>query len=917
VDDPTADTDAPLRADIRMLGRLLGDTVRQQEGAAAFNLIERIRTTSVAFRRDDDQRARRSLEQLLDGLSRDETMIVVRAFSYFSHLANIAEDLHYVRRAREHQIAHAPAREGTMQWAFDRAEAAGLTPAAIEQFFAEAIVSPVLTAHPTEVQRKSVLDVETSIARILEHRDRTRQTPEERRISEEAVRRAVLTLWQTRMLRPQRLAVIDEVANGLSFYDHTFLDELPRLYAALADELAARYPDKPALSLPSFLRMGSWIGGDRDGNPYVTAAVLDRTLRMQSTRVFAHYLDELHALGAELSPTTIVVEVSAELEALAERSPDRSPHRRDEPYRRAITGIYARVAATARSLDQVEALRHAVGDAPPYAVAAELLADLDVIDASLRGHDSGLLADGRLRQLRRAVAVFGFHLATVDLRQNSEVHERVIAELFRAARPEFDYLNLEESQRVEVLCQELETARPLASRFVEYSAETTSELAILAIAAELRDRYGPECIRTYIVSKSTAASDVLEAALLAKETGLLRPRDGVLALDLVPLFETIDDLRAAGGIIDRLFSLPVYARLLQARAGTQEVMLGYSDSNKDGGFLTSRWELYKTQLALVEVFARHAVQLRLFHGRGGSVGRGGGPSYQAILAQPPGAVQGQIRITEQGEVIGAKYSNPEVGRRNLEILVAATFEATLLSQEQPPPLDTYLAALDQLSALAYAAYRGLVYDTPGFEQYFRESTVISEVAALNIGSRPASRKQSGRIEDLRAIPWVFSWAQCRLMLPGWYGFGAAVEAWLREHSQGMQLLREMYCNWPFFATLLSNMDMVLSKVDLAIASRYADLVADRELRDVIFGRLGAEYEATVRALLEISGAEDLLADNPLLARSIRYRFPYLDPLNHIQIELLRRYRSGDHAERTRHGIHLTINGIVAGLRNSG
>jgi phosphoenolpyruvate carboxylase len=509
VDDPQGDTEAPLRADIRMLGRLLGDTVRQQEGAAAFELIERIRTTAVAFRRDDDQQARRSLEQLLDGLSRDETMIVVRAFSYFSHLANIAEDLHYVRRAREHQIAHAPAREGTMRWAFDRAETAGCTPAAIEQFFAEALVSPVLTAHPTEVQRKSVLDVETSVARILEHRDRTQQTPEEHQDSEEAIRRAVLTLWQTRMLRPERLAVIDEVANGLSFYDHTFLTELPRLYAALEDELARRYPSRPSGSLSPFLRMGSWIGGDRDGNPHVTAAVLERTVRMQSTRVFAYYLDELHALGAELSPTTLVVEVSTQLEALAGRSPDRSAHRLDEPYRRAITGIYARVAATARSLDQMEALRHAVGDAPPYALAAELLVDLDVIDASLRGHDSELLARGRLRRLRRAVAVFGFHLAAVDLRQNSDVHERVIAELFRAARPDFDYSSLAESQRVNVLCQELETARPLASPFLEYSAETTSELAILAVAARLRDRYGPECIRTCIVSKSTAASDVL------------------------------------------------------------------------------------------------------------------------------------------------------------------------------------------------------------------------------------------------------------------------------------------------------------------------------------------------------------------------------------------------------------------------
>ncbi|HSN70752.1 MAG TPA: phosphoenolpyruvate carboxylase, partial [Steroidobacteraceae bacterium] len=564
-----------------------------------------------------------------------------------------------------------------------------------------------------------------------------------------------------------------------------------------------------------------------------------------------------------------------------------------------------------------EALRHAIADAPPYAGADELLADLDVIDASLRGHDSTLLARGRLRHLRRAVSVFGFHLASIDLRQNSEVHERVVAELFRAVGADFDYLELDEARRVEVLGRELATARPLASGHVEYSDETTSELEILRVAATLRHRYGPQSIRTYIISKSDQVSDVLEAALLAKEAGLLRPQDGRLALDLVPLFETIEDLRAAGRVMNALLGEPVYLRLLESRERTQEVMLGYSDSNKDGGFLTSRWELYRAQIALVEVFERHRVQLRLFHGRGGSVGRGGGPSYQAILAQPPGAVQSQIRITEQGEVIGAKYSNPEVGRRNLEILASATFEATLLSGSVPAPRPEYLDVLASLSERAYSAYRSLVYETPGFERYFRESTVISEIAELNIGSRPASRKKSSRIEDLRAIPWVFSWAQCRLMLPGWYGFGSAVRGWLDEHPDGMTILKEMHRDWPFVATLLSNMDMVLSKVDLAIASRYADLVSDRALRDAVFDRLRTEYERTVAALLEITGADGLLADNPLLARSIRYRFPYLDPLNHIQVELLRRYRAGDHAERTRRGIHLTINGIAAGLRNSG
>ncbi len=421
-----------------------------------------------------------------------------------------------------------------------------------------------------------------------------------------------------------------------------------------------------------------------------------------------------------------------------------------------------------------------------------------------------------------------------------------------------------------------------------------------------------------MISQTTGVSDILETAVLLKEVGLLRPREGVLDIDIVPLFETIEDLRNCGAVMDKLLGLYEYSRLLESRGRVQEVMLGYSDSNKDGGFLTSGWELYKAEIALVEVFRRYDVKLCLFHGRGGSVGRGGGPSYQAILAQPSGAVQGQIRITEQGEVIASKYSNPELGRRNLEILAAATLEATLLQPETAATSPEYLAAMEFLSAEAYRAYRDLIYETEGFDRFFRDSTVINEIANLNIGSRPSSRKSSARIEDLRAIPWVFSWAQCRLMLPAWYGFGSAVNAWLKTRpNDGMAVLQAMYRDWPFFRMLLSNMDMVLAKSDIAIASRYAELVLDIELREQIFSRLRAEWQSVVSALLTIMGQNSLLESNPLLARSIRNRFPYLDPLNHMQIELLKRYRGGDTGEAVVSGIHLTINGIAAGLRNSG
>jgi phosphoenolpyruvate carboxylase len=612
------------------------------------------------------------------------------------------------------------------------------------------------------------------------------------------------------------------------------------------------------------------------------------------------------------------VPVSDALAELAVRSPDRSANRQDEPYRRAITGIYARLAATAQMLDHFEAPQHAVGEAPPYVDSGELLADLAILDCSLVANGSGVLAEGRLKHLCRAVDVFGFHLAALDLRQNSDVHERAVGEMLGLVQSGLDYAGLAEPERIRLLLAELTTARPLASAFLSYSPETTSELGILRATAEAHRRYGQASVPHYVISKTTGVSDILETAVLLKEAGLLRPGDGKLDLDIVPLFETIEDLRHCGEVMAELLGLREYARLLQRRGRVQEVMLGYSDSNKDGGFLTSGWELYKAEIALIDVFRRHAVGLRLFHGRGGSVGRGGGPSYQAILAQPAGAVQGAIRITEQGEVIASKYSNPELGRRNLEILAAATLEATLLQPETAEQRPEYLEAMEYLSAEAYRAYRGLVYETEGFERFFHEATVIGEIANLNIGSRPSSRKPSERIEDLRAIPWVFSWAQCRLMLPGWYGFGAAVNAWLvAQPRRGITVLQAMYREWPFFQMLLSNMDMVLAKSDIAIASRYAELVPDRELRDRVFSRLRAEWQSTIDALFKIMGQESLLESNPLLARSIRHRFPYLDPLNHMQIELLRRYRAGDTDDDVVIGIHLTINGIAAGLRNSG
>jgi phosphoenolpyruvate carboxylase len=911
------EADARLREDIRLLGRILGDTVRDQEGAEVFDIVERIRQTSVRFHRDEDRLARRELEGILDGLSTAETVRIVRAFSYFSHLANIAEDQNNIRQMRGAPQGDMLART------LEHARAAGIGAEQLRKFFAAALVSPVLTAHPTEVRRKSTIDREMEIAALLDRRERVKLTADEHEASEEQLRREVLTLWQTNLLRRTKLTVLDEVANGLSFYDYTFLREVPQLHCALEDRLQA--DDEAGAGdareeLASFLRMGSWIGGDRDGNPFVTAEVMRGTLHLQSSRILRFYLEELHALGAELSIAAHLADVSEELRGLAERSGDPSPHRSGEPYRLAVSGIYARLAATAAKLE-VATSRRPVVAAEPYASARDFRADLDILHRSLIANNSRVIARGRLRLLRRAVDCFGFHLARLDIRQNSAVHERTIAELIDAAMPGTSYMALGEDARIALLTAELRSTRALVSPFVKYSEETLAELAVFRAAADAHGTYGTEVIPQCIISMCQSISDMLEVAVLLKEVGLVDP-SGRSAVNIVPLFETIGDLQACAAIMDRLLALHDYRRLVDSRGAVQEVMLGYSDSNKDGGFVTSGWELYKAEIGLVEVFERHHVRLRLFHGRGGSVGRGGGPSYDAIIAQPGGAVNGQIRITEQGEIISSKYSNAEVGRNNLEILAAATLEASLLQPKRSAPRREYLEAMEQLSDLAFRAYRNLVYETEGFVDYFWASTVITEISTLNIGSRPASRKKTRAIEDLRAIPWVFSWAQCRLMLPGWYGFGSAVEAWLAEHpDRGMPFLQELYREWPFFRMLLSNMDMVLAKSSIAIASRYADLVPDAELRERIFSRIRREWHLSIETLLDIMGHDRLLQGNALLERSIRNRFPYLDPLNHVQVELLKEHRKqADTAaadEQVLRGIQLTINGISAGLRNSG
>jgi phosphoenolpyruvate carboxylase len=940
------DNERPLVEDIRLLGRILGDEIREQEGPAAFELIEKIRTLSVAFRRDADHEADKALKKLLKSLSGDQTVSVIRAFTYFSHLANLAEDRHHIRRRAVHERA-GDTQEGSIDVAMSRLRWAGIAPKTISQTLAQSYVSPVLTAHPTEVQRKSILDAERDIAKLLTARDEIKMrgaffeskkdalTARELAANEAQMRARVMQLWQTRLLRFSKLTVADEIENALSYYESTFLREIPKLYANL-EQLLVNQP------VHSFLRMGQWIGGDRDGNPNVSAQTLEYALRRQAEVALRHYLTEVHYLGGELSVSAMLASCSPEMQALAESSPDRNVHRMDEPYRRALTGVYARLAATLQKLTGTEAARHAVAPQNPYQLSQEFATELRTIEASLQTNHGKALVAERLQPLIRAVDVFGFHLATVDLRQSSDKHEEVVAELLATAGIENHYSALDEAAKRSLLMGMLGDARSLTVHGVTYSDHTRQELAIFSMAKDMRERFGHEAIRHYIISHTETVSDLLEVLLLQKEVGLMRGilnapkppptespshdlRNPVCDLIVVPLFETIEDLRNAAPIMREFYALPGIAALVQRSGGEQDIMLGYSDSNKDGGIFTSNWELYRAEIALVELFdelaANYRIKLRMFHGRGGTVGRGGGPSYEAILAQPPGTVRGQIRLTEQGEVIGSKYANPEIGRRNLETLVAATLEATLL-QPTKEATKAFLDAAAEISSHSMAAYRALVYETPGFTEFFFSATPIREIAELNIGSRPASRKASQRIEDLRAIPWGFSWGQCRLTLPGWFGFGSAVEAFTKvgtpaQQQERIALLQKMVKQWPFFKTLLSNMDMVMAKSDLALASRYSELVGDARLRKRIFTAIEAEWHRTAQALANITGDKNRLANNAALQRSIRHRFPYIDPLHHLQVELVRRYRSGLADERVQRGIHISINGIAAGLRNTG
>ncbi|MDE2183231.1 MAG: phosphoenolpyruvate carboxylase [Alphaproteobacteria bacterium] len=888
------------RETIRLLGRILGTVIREQygqdaaslaRGQADLDLVEEIRQQSVGEHRHGV--AEVPLDRRLSRLDEPQVALLIRAFSIFSQLANIADD----------HMARCEKGPGPLQHLENFTNVNARNAGA---YLSGALLSPVITAHPTEVRRKSILDRESDIAALLIAREHASAHTGEAAEIEAQLKREIRTLWQTRMFRAVRIHVTDEIENAVAVFSRTFLAQLPVVKRRLAQLYGLNG------SVMACLKPGSWVGGDRDGNPFVTAKTLEYAIRRQAEAVLDHYLNQVNILGTELSLSDEFITTSAPLKALAASPEHSSRHQLDEPYRRALVTCYSRLAATRKALIGRWPALAPRWEAEPYASPEAFEADLTTIVDSLRDNGDADLADGRLHNLREAVGAFGFHLATMDLRQNAAVHERTFDELLREAGVVESYSALPEGDRVKLLVGELASPRLLRSPFRTYSEETQRELEVVDKAAELKRAFGAGSIANYVISKTESVSDFLETLALMKEAGLFGAGEAApgAALRVIPLFETINDLRSSADVMAAYLDLPFVKAMIEAQSGIQEVMIGYSDSNKDGGYLTSNWEIHSSIARLTELGRKRGIRLRFFHGRGGAVGRGGGSSFDAIRALPAHANATGIRITEQGEVVASKYGDPEIGRSSLETIVVAALLSEL--NHEPDAADGEAGELlAGLSAAAYRAYRSLVYEVPGFDRYFRQSTPLPEISDLKIGSRPASRSTSGRIEDLRAIPWVFSWSQARVMLPGWYGFGTAAR------EIGAARLKPLYAKSPFFRSTVSNMEMVLAKSSLPIARRYAELVEDAALAAEVFGRIEAEWALTVQAVLDVTGQSSLLERSPRLKASILLRLPYIDALNPLQVDLLRRRRGGDDSEHTSRAIHMSINGVSAGLRNSG
>ena len=890
--------DAALAADAEFLKQSLFNLLHEE---ASPLVVETVKLLSTS----DDSAA--LIEKVLPQLDEQQTHDLTLACGLFAQILNIAEDVHHERRRQIHEEAGHNSAEGSLTETVRKLKAGKVNGKALQQQLDNTVVTAVLTAHPTEVQRQTVLSFNRRIRALLPQRERCTNPDALAQLRRE-IDTVLLGLWQTSETRRHKLSVNDEINNGVSIFPMSFFEALPKLYRTMERDFQTAYP---GVRVPNSRKIGGWIGGDRDGNPFVAADTLRFAFRRHADAVFRFYRGELDKLYRELPLSIRRVKVNDDVMALAALSPDEEIARTEEPYRRAIAYIMARAMGKARSLGLGMGCKF--GFLKPYATVEEFLNDLKKLQRSLHENGSQLLAEGRLSDIIRSVSVFGFHMMPLDLRQHAGKHADVVAELFQHAGLE-DYNGLNEEQKQTALLRELSHQRPLYSPFITYSDHTRHELAIFNEARKIKDEFGEDAVTQSIISNCEQPSDLLALALLLKESGLLVVENGKphSRINIVPLFETIEALENACPVMETMFRLDWYDALLESRGNIQEIMLGYSDSNKDGGYVTSSWCLYQAELGLVELFKKYDVRMRLFHGRGGSVGRGGGPSYQAILAQPAGSVAGQIRITEQGEVITAKYADPGNAQRNLETLVAATLEASILPDKKDP--DAKL--MQDLSDVSFKYYRELITH-PDFIDYFLQTSPIQEIATLNLGSRPASRKTLARIQDLRAIPWVFSWMQNRLMLPAWYGFGSAVETLCEGNPDTLAALREHAQSNPFFQAMLSNMEQVMAKTDITLAENYAGLSESPDKAKVIFGMIKEEYQRSRKALLDLLQTEELLRDNRSLARSLALRIPYLNALNGLQVAMLKRLRKEPDNPHALLMVHLTINGVAQGLRNTG
>lgn len=944
---------------IHLLGDLLGQTIIEQEGHALFDLVEECRALAKA-RRAGDPAAHAALLARIEGLGLSEARGVLKAFAAYFQLVNLAEEQERVRVLHQRAArAHAAGRpmDETIAAAVRQLRAQGVPPETVQGLLDQLMIEPVFTAHPTEAKRRTILAKLRRMAFVLHELDFHSPTPDEVAEAHEALREEIVSLWQSDETRLRQPTVMDEVRNGLYFFDEVLFDLVPVLYRRLAAALAENYPGYP-FRIPCFLRFGSWIGGDRDGNPFVTPAVTEETLREHKAlalRLYQRALDRMHGHLSTSARYGISAELQASIEADTALFPDeaekvaaRYPM---QPYRHKLSFIYRKLGATAEANRRPWRADH-LPRPGTYRNAAEFLADLRLIQESLRQHRGERLAAGRLGAIIQQAEIFGFHLATLDIRQHAERHTRAAAEIFGRYGLAENYAGLPEAEKVRLLTAELNGARPLTPARLDFSPETNETLEVFRLIRRGHERVGVEAIQNYVISMTTGASDVLAVLLMAKDAGV------DTALNVVPLFETLADLQAAPAIMDALFANPAYAAHLARRGHNQQIMLGYSDSNKDTGYVTATWELRRAQQALPAVCAAHGIRLTLFHGRGGSIGRGGGPTNRAILAQPAESLRGRIRLTEQGETITNRYANRELAQRHLEQIIHAVLIRSVASgiqaqrgsatpgrrsarslplgqtgsehQDRDLPSLTpeeatssprngrWAATMDALSAAARSAYRTFVHDSPALLRYFQDATPIDAIGRLNIGSRPARRRATTRIDDLRAIPWVFAWAQSRAGLPGWFGLGTALTTWAGEDEGRWAGLAEMYREWPFFKALIDNAQLSLRQADLPIAELYAGL-ADEETREAVFPVLQAEYRRAEAAILRVTGKEDLLADEPWLRRSIQLRNPYIDPMNYLQVTLLRRWReaSGVEAEALGEAVLLSVNGVAAGLRNTG